>query len=346
MAWFNTDRLTPVTDVAVDLGTANTLVYVRGRGVVLNEPSVVAIRSNGKGGTEIAGIGLEAKRMLGRTGETIKAVRPLRDGVIADVDVTEMMLRHFLRQAVRKHFFRIRPRMVVGVPSGITQLEKRAVRSGAISAGARSVYTIAEPMAAAIGVGLPVDAPQGNIVIDIGGGTSEIAVIALSTVVSNTSIKVACDRFDEAIKQYIRRNHNLSVGEWEIETLRIQVGSAFDVGSEREMDVKGRDLVTGIPRSVTIHSEEVRECMQEPIQDIVYAVRRALESTPPQLVADIMDHGVFLTGGGALTRGLNELLQHETGLVVHVDDEPLTCVIRGAGRVLDDWDRFSRVLQE
>lgn len=347
MNWFKTDRLVPVTDIAVDLGTANTLVHVKGTGIVLNEPSVVAVRQNGRADSkEIAGIGLEAKRMLGRTGAGIKAIRPLRDGVIADVDVTEMMLRHFLRRAVERRIFRIRPRVVVGVPSGITQLERRAVRSAATSAGARAVYTIAEPMAAAIGVGLPVDAPTGNMVIDIGGGTTEIAVIALSGVVANTSIKVACDKFDAAIIAYVRRNHNLLIGELSAEAIRIQVGSAFDFGGEREMDVKGRDLVSGIPRSVTVHSDEVRESLQEPVQNIVDAVRRALENTPPQLVSDIVDHGIFLTGGGAFLRGLDRLLHHETGLVVHVDDDPLTCVIRGAGSILDDWARFSRVLEE
>ena len=347
MSWFKAERFIPVSDIAVDLGTANTLVHVKGTGIVLNEPSVVAVSDGVRGsGREIRGIGLEAKRMLGRTGAGINAIRPLRDGVIADVDVTEMMLRHFLRQAVERRIFRIRPRVVVGVPSGITQLERRAVRSAATTAGARAVYTIAEPMAAAIGVGLPVDAPTGNMVIDIGGGTTEIAVIALSGVVANTSIKVACDKFDVAIIGYVRSHHNLLIGELTAEAIRIQVGSAFDFGGEREMDVKGRDLVSGIPRTVTVHSDEVRESLQEPIQQIVEAVRAALEDTPPQLVSDIVDHGIFLTGGGALLRGLDELLQHETGLTVHVDDDPLTCVIRGAGLIFDQWDRFNSVLEE
>jgi rod shape-determining protein MreB len=339
--WFSSGRLIPVNDIAVDLGTANTLVYVKGEGIVLNEPSVVAVE---RGSRKILGVGLEAKRMLGRTPEGIEAVRPLKDGVIADVDVTEMMLRHFLKQVTAKRIFRIKPRVVVGVPSGITELERRAVRSSAMAAGAKVVYMVAEPMAAAIGVGLPVETPTGNMVIDIGGGTTEIAVIALSGIVSNTSIRVGGDELDAAIVTFLRKNYNLLIGEPTAEAIKIQIGSAFDFGEERSMDVKGRDLVSGIPKTVTVHSQEVRECIQEPVQAIVEAVKRSLEITPPELASDIVDRGIVMTGGGAEIRGLDRLLQHETNLPIHVDEEPLTCVVRGAGRILDDFAKFKSVL--
>jgi rod shape-determining protein MreB and related proteins len=332
----------PVNDIAVDLGTANTLVYVKGEGIVLNEPSVVAVE---RGTHSIKGIGLEAKRMLGRTPEGIMAVRPLKDGVIADVDITEMMLRHFLRTVTGKRFFRMKPRVIVGVPSGITELERRAVRSSAAAAGAKEVYMVAEPMAAAIGVGLPVDTPTGNMVIDIGGGTTEIAVIALNGIVSDTSIRVGGDEIDTAIVSFLRKNYNLLIGEPTAEAVKIQIGSAFNAGDEREMEVKGRDLVSGIPKTVRVHSQEIRECIQEPIQQIVDAVRRALEITPPELASDIVDRGIVMTGGGALIRGLDLLLAHETDLPIHVDEEPLTCVVRGAGRILDEFERFRNVLQ-
>ena len=339
--WLGSGRLVPVNDIAVDLGTANTLVYVKGEGIVLNEPSVVAVN---KGTGRIMGIGLEAKRMLGRTPEGIEAIRPLKDGVIADVDITELMLRHFLKEVTQKRIFRIKPRVVVGVPSGITELERRAVRSSAMSAGAKVVYMVAEPMAAAIGVGLPVETPTGNMVIDIGGGTTEIAVIALSGIVANTSIRVGGDELDAAIVTFIRKNYNLLIGEPTSEAIKIQIGSAFDVNEELELAVKGRDLVSGIPKTVKVHAQEVRECMQEPIQAIVEAVRRALEITPPELSSDIVDRGIVMTGGGAMIRGLDRLLQHETNLPIHVDDEPLTCVVRGAGRILDDLPKYRTVL--
>ena len=339
--WLEAGRLIPVNDIAVDLGTANTLVYVKGEGIVLNEPSVVAID---KGSGRIMAIGLEAKRMLGRTPEAIEAVRPLKDGVIADVDITEMMLRHFLKQVTAKRVFRIKPRVVVGVPSGITELERRAVRSSAMSAGAKAVFMVAEPMAAAIGVGLPVETPTGNMVIDIGGGTTEIAVIALAGIVSNTSIRVGGDEFDSAIVTLLRKNYNLLIGEPTAEAIKIQIGSAFEVGEEREMDVKGRDLVSGIPKTVHVHSQEIRECIQEPIQAVVEAVRRALEITPPELASDIVDRGIVMTGGGALIRGMDRLLQHETNLPIHVDEEPLSCVVRGVGRILDDLQKYRTVL--
>ncbi|NNF28430.1 MAG: rod shape-determining protein [Gemmatimonadetes bacterium] len=341
MKWFDSGRLIPVNDIAVDLGTANTLVYVKGEGIVLSEPSVVAVQ---RGTKQIMGVGLEAKRMLGRTPEGIEAVRPLKDGVIADVDITELMLRHFLKQVTAKRIFRIKPRVVVGVPSGITELERRAVRDSATASGAKAVYMVAEPMAAAIGVGLPIETPTGNMIIDIGGGTTEIAVIALSGIVSDTSIRVGGDELDTSIVTFLRKNYNLLIGEPTAEAIKIQIGSAFDVGEEREMDVKGRDLVSGIPKTVSVHSQEIRECIQEPIQGIVEAVRRALEITPPELSSDIVDRGIVMTGGGALIRGLDRLIAHETGLPIHVDEEPLTCVVRGAGRILDDLTKYKTVL--
>lgn len=308
---------------------------------MLNEPSVVAVE---KGSRRILGIGLEAKRMLGRTPEGIEAIRPLKDGVIADVDVTEMMLRHFLKQVTSKRIFRIKPTVVVGVPSGITELERRAVRSSAMSAGSKNVFMVDEPMAAAIGVGLPVETPTGNMVIDIGGGTTEIAVIALSGIVSNTSIRVGGDELDAAIVTFLRKNYNLLIGEPTAEAIKVQIGSEFDHGEEQELEVKGRDLVSGIPKTVVVHSQEIRECIQEPIQAIVDAVRRALEITPPELASDIVDRGIMMTGGGALVRGLDKLLKHETNLPIHVDEDPLTCVVRGGGRILDDLTKYRTVL--
>ncbi|MDP2496479.1 MAG: rod shape-determining protein [Candidatus Palauibacterales bacterium] len=342
LEWLRSGGFLSSYDIGVDLGTANTLIYVRGEGIVLNEPSVVAVE---KGGDEILGIGLEAKRMLGRTPTGIEAVRPLKDGVIADVDVTEVMLRYFLKTVTTNRFFRLRPRVVVGVPSGITELERRAVRSSAHAAGAKEVYMVSEPMAAAIGVGLPVETPTGNMVIDVGGGTTEIAVIALSGTVADTSIRVAGDELDSAIVTFLRKNYNLLIGEPTGEMIKIQLGSAFPQEEEREMTVKGRDLVSGIPKTVRVHSAEIRECMQEPIQQIVGAVRRALEITPPELASDIVDRGIVMTGGGSLIRGLDDLLREEMGLPIHVDEEPLTCVVRGAGRILDDLSRFRSVLK-
>jgi len=331
----------PANEIAVDLGTANTLVYVKGEGIVLNEPSVVAIeKATGK----IKGIGLEAKRMLGRTPDGIIAVRPLNDGLFDDSDVTEKMLRFFLKTIIDRHLFRVKPKVIVCVPSGITEVEKRAVRDSAQSAGAKEVYMVAEPMAAAIGVGLPVETPTGNMVIDIGGGTTEIAVIALSGIVSDTSIRTGGDELDQAIVQFMRKNYNLLIGEPTAEQIKIQIGSAAPVGEEREMEVKGRDLVSGIPKIVRVHSSEIREAVQEPIQQIVDAVRRALEITPPELASDIVDRGIVMTGGGALIRGLDVLLQQETGLPIHLDEDPMTCVVRGTGRILDDPEKYRNVL--
>ena len=331
----------PASEIAVDLGTANTLVLVKGEGVVLNEPSVAAVdQATG----EIMGIGLEAKRMLGRTPEGILAVRPMKDGVIANFEVAEKMLRHFLRAVLDRRILRVKPTVIVCVPSGITEVERRAVRDSAQSAGVKRLLMVAEPMAAAIGVGLPVETPTGNMVIDIGGGTTEIAVIALSGIVSDTSIRTGGDELDTAIVQFMRKNYNLLIGEPTAEQIKINIGSAAPVGEEREMDVKGRDLVSGIPKTVRVHSSEIREAVQEPIQQIVDAVRRALEITPPELASDIVDRGIVMTGGGALIRGLDLMLAQETGLPIHVDEDPLTCVVRGTGRILDDEEKYWSVL--
>jgi rod shape-determining protein MreB len=340
---FNLGSWLPANEIAVDLGTANTLVYVKGEGIVLNEPSVVAIEKATGG---VLGIGLEAKRMLGRTPDGIVAVRPLKDGVIADFDVTERMLRYFLKTIIDKHVFRVKPRVIIAVPSGITEVERRAVRDSAETAGAKEVLMVAEPMAAAIGVGLPVETPTGNMVIDIGGGTTEIAVIALSGIVSDTSIRTGGDELDQAIVQFMRKNYNLLIGEPTAEAIKIKIGSAAQVMDDQDMDVKGRDLVSGIPKTVRVHASEIREAVQEPIQQIVDAFRRALEITPPELASDIVDRGIVMTGGGALIRGLDVLLSQETGLPIHIDEDPLTCVVRGTGRILDDFEKFRGVLQK
>jgi rod shape-determining protein MreB len=297
-------------------------------------------KSSGK----VLGVGLEAKRMLGRTPYDIVAVRPLKDGVIADFDVTEKMLRYFLSSIINKHVFRVKPKVVVCVPSGITEVERRAVRDSAQSAGAKEVYMVAEPMAAAIGVGLPVETPTGNMVIDIGGGTTEIAVIALSGIVSDTSIRTAGDEMDQAIVQFMRKNYNLLIGEPTAEAIKIQIGTAAPVNDEQEIDAKGRDLVSGIPKVVRVHSSEIREAIQEPIQQIVDAVRRTLEITPPELASDIVDRGIVMGGGGSLIRGLDVLLSQETSLPIRVDEDPLSCVVRGTGRILDDPEKYRSVL--
>jgi rod shape-determining protein MreB len=343
MRWPKTKfgTLLPANEIAVDLGTTNTLIYVRGQGIVLNEPSVVAVE---KASGKAHGIGLEAKRMLGRTPDAISAVRPLKDGVIADFDITEKMLRYFLSSIINKHVFRVKPTVIVCVPSGITGVEKRAVRDSAQSAGAKEVYMVAEPMAAAIGVGLPVETPTGNMVIDVGGGTTEIAVIALSGIVSDTSIRTGGDELDQAIVQFMRKNYNLLIGEPTAESIKIQIGSAAPVGEEKEMEAKGRDLVSGIPKVVRVHSSEIREAIQEPIQQIVDAVRRALEITPPELASDIVDRGIVMAGGGAMIRGLDVLLSQETSLPIRLDEDPLTCVVRGTGRILEDPEKYRAVL--
>ncbi|MBA2627630.1 MAG: rod shape-determining protein [Gemmatimonadales bacterium] len=331
----------PASEIAVDLGTANTLVLVKGEGVVLNEPSVAAVDA-------LTGVvtcmGLEAKRMLGRTPNGILAVRPLKDGVIANFAVAEKMLRHFLRIVITRHFFRVKPRLIVSVPSGITEVERRAVRDSARSAGVKDVRMVAEPMAAAIGVGLPVETASGSMVIDIGGGTTEIAVIALSGIVADASIRVGGDELDRAILHFMRKNYNLLIGEPTAESVKIRLGSAVTLEQELVMDVKGRDLVSGLPKTVVVHSDEIRDAIQEPIVRIVNAVRRALEITPPELASDLVDRGLILTGGGALIRGLDLLISHEIGLPVRVADDPLTCVVRGTGQILDQPERYEDVL--
>ena len=333
--------LSLTTEIGVDLGTANTLAYVKGRGIVVNEPSVVAIDRKTR---EVKAVGNEAKKMLGRTPQEIQVIRPLKDGVIADFEVTEKMLESFIRMVLKNHFLPLRPKLIICVPSGITEVEKRAVRDSAESAGAKEVYLVAEPMAAAIGVGLPVETPSGNMVIDIGGGTTEIAVIALSGIVCNTSIREGGDEMDEAVIQFMKKSYNMLIGEQTAENIKISIGSAYPMSEELELEVKGRDIITGIPKTVKVHSSEIRESIQEPIMAIVDAVRLALEKTPPELASDIVDRGVMMTGGGSLLRGLDTLLHEETNLTIIVDEEPLTCVVRGTGKILENPEKYSTVL--
>ncbi|HEX6105031.1 MAG TPA: rod shape-determining protein [Gemmatimonadales bacterium] len=330
----------PASELAVDLGTANTLVLVKGEGVVLNEPSVAAVDQAGN----ILGIGLEAKRMLGRTPDGILAVRPMKDGVIANFEVAEKMLRHFLRLVIDRTILKVKPSVIVCVPSGITEVERRAVRDSARSAGVKRLLMVAEPMAAAIGVGLPVETPVGSMVIDIGGGTTNIAVIALSGIVCDASIRTGGDELDQSIVQFMRKTYSLLIGEPTAERIKMRLGSAVPLMPELEMDVKGRDLVSGLPKTVRIDSAGVRDAMQEPLSRITNAVRRALETTPPELASDILERGIILTGGGSLIRGLEQLLMDETGLPVRVDEDPLTSVVRGTGRILDDYSRYGSVL--
>lgn len=329
-------------DIGIDLGTANTLVYVKGQGIVLNEPSVVAIeKSTGK----VLAIGSAAKEMMGRTPGGIEAIRPLKDGVIADFEISERLIADFIRRVV-KHKFLMKPRVVVSVPSGITEVEKRAVRDSAENAGAREVYLLQEPMAAAIGVGLPVEQPSGSMIIDIGGGTSEIAVIALNGIVNDTSIRVAGDEFNEAIIMYLKKNYNLLIGELTAEEIKIRIGSAFPLEKELSMEIKGRDLVAGVPKNLKLSSVQVREALTETIDIIVEAVRQALERTPPELASDILERGIILTGGGALLRGLDKRLRQETNLPVNVAEDPLSCVARGTGKVLSDFPGYAKVLEK
>ena len=329
-------------DLSIDLGTANTLIYVRGQGIVLNEPSVVAIRQErGPGGPRtIAAVGAEAKRMLGRTPGNIVAVRPLKDGVIADFTVTEKMLQHFIKKVHQDkfRFFRPSPRVLVCVPCGSTQVERRAIKESAAGAGAREVYLIEEPMAAAIGAGLPVSEASGSMVVDIGGGTTEVAIISLSGIVYSASVRIGGDRFDEAIISYIRRNYGTLVGESTAEKVKHEIGSAYPGDEVRELEIKGRNLAEGVPRSFTVNSNEILEALQDPLSGIVSAVKTALEQTPPELGSDVAERGMVLTGGGALLRGLDRLLQEETGLPVVIAEDPLTCVARGGGRALEMLD--------
>jgi rod shape-determining protein MreB len=329
-------------DMAMDLGTASTLVYVAGKGIVLNQPSVVAIEK--KTGMPIA-VGNEAKKMLGRTPDEIRAIRPMKDGVIADFEICEEMIRAFFKMAQKRRTL-IRPRVIICVPSGITEVEKRAVRDSAEHAGAREVFLIAEPIAAAIGVGLPVDSAMGSMVIDIGGGTTEIAVIALSGIVRNTSIRIAGDEMDEAILEYLRKTHNLLIGEQTAEEIKIRIGSAFPVEESKEMEVKGRDVVQGIPRAIKIKSEEIREALREPVSQIVLAVKKALEQTPPELAADIVDAGITMTGGGSLLKGLDALLREETNLPIKLALETQQCIVMGAGKVLESPSDYEKVLMQ
>jgi rod shape-determining protein MreB len=331
------------SDIGIDLGTANTLVHVSGRGIVINEPSVVAVerRTN-----KVLAIGSEAKRMLGRTPGEIIAVRPMKDGVIADFQMVESLLTRLIQIAQKYPLFFLRPRIVVGVPSGITEVEKRAVLESAQKAGAREVYLVAEPMAAAIGMGIPVEDPSGNMIIDIGGGTSEIAVIALYGIVCDASVRVGGDEMDEAIINYLKKNYNLLVGEGTAEKIKMQIGSAYPLDHELEMEVRGRDLMAGIPHTLKITSAEIREALAEPVNAIVEAVKRALEQTPPELSADILEKGIVMTGGGSQLRGLDELLRQETNLPVNVIDDPLVCVCKGTARILEDMDKYYKVLME
>ena len=326
-------------DLSIDLGTANTLIYSRGQGIVLNEPSVVAIRQDRDGGAKsIAAVGLEAKQMLGRTPGNIRAIRPLTDGVIADFTVTEKMLQHFIKKVHEARFFKPSPRVLVCVPCGSTQVERRAIRESAAGAGAREVYLIEEPMAAAIGANMPVDEACGSMVLDIGGGTSEVAVLSLNGIVYSASVRIGGDRFDEAITNYVRRNYGILIGEATAERIKHEIGTAFPGAEVREIEVKGRNLAQGVPRSFTLNSNEILEALQEPLAGIVGAVKTALEQTPPELGADVAERGIVLTGGSALLRNLDRLLMEETGLPVVVADDPLTCVARGGGRALELMD--------
>ena len=336
LGWFS-------NDLAIDLGTANTLVYVKGKGIVLSEPSVVAVRKNDRDRSRVLAVGREAKMMLGRTPGNIVAIRPMKDGVIADFEITEAMLRHFIRKVHNRRSL-IRPRIIIAVPSGITPVEKRAVRESAESAGAREVYLIEEPMAAAIGAGLPITEPICNMVVDIGGGTSEVAVISLAGIVYAKSVRMGGDKMDEAILAYIKRTYNLLIGERTSEIIKTTIGNAYP-GSEMEtMDVKGRDLVTGIPKIINVNSDEVRRAIQEQIDTIVATVKGALEQTPPELAADIVDRGIYLTGGGALLKNLDILLHQETGLPIKIADDPLSTVVMGCGKALDNLNILKEVM--
>jgi rod shape-determining protein MreB len=326
-------------DLAIDLGTANTLIFLKGRGVVCSEPSVVAINRDTK---EVLAVGSEAKSMLGRTPANIVAIRPMKDGVIADFEVTEKMLRYFI-QKVHNRKSLIRPRIVVCVPSGVTQVEKRAVKDSAIQAGAREVYLIEEPMAAAIGSGLPIQEPSGNMVVDIGGGTTEVAVISLSGIVYANSVRVGGDEMDEAIVDYIKKKYKLLIGTSAAEQIKLKIGSAFQIEQEMSVEIKGRDLIQGLPKTIEITDKEIREALDTSVKKIVEAVKVALEKTPPELSADIVDRGVVLTGGGALLKGLDKRLSEETGLPIIVSDDPLTAVANGSGKVLDQLDLLRKV---
>ena len=328
-------------DMGIDLGTANTLVHIKGKGIVLREPSVVAIKSDTG---DVLAVGDEAKRMIGRTPGSIVAIRPMKDGVIADFDVTQAMLKYFIRKAMNTKSF-VRPRVVVGVPSGVTEVEKRAVIDAAQQAGAREAYLIEEPMAAAIGAGLPVEEATGSMVVDIGGGTTEIAVISLGGIVTSCSIRIGGDEMDSSIIQYIKREYNLLIGERTAEEIKINIGTAIvNPNQDKTMDIRGRDLVSGLPKTVRIKSSEVCEALSEPVHKIVEAVKGTLEKTPPELAADVMDHGIMMTGGGSLLNSLDKLLSHETGMPVLVSEDALSCVGEGTGRSLENIELLKRVV--
>lgn len=327
-------------DIAIDLGTATTLVYVRGKGIVLSEPSVVAVDRETN---RVRAVGDEAKRMLGRTPSNIVAIRPMRDGVIADFEITESMIRHFIRKVHNSRRIS-RPRMIIGIPSGITEVERRAVRESAERAGAREVYLITEPMAAAIGAGLPIQEPAGSMVVDIGGGTTEVAVISLGGIVVFKSSRTAGDELDNAIITHVKREYSMFIGERTAEEIKMKIGSAFPLDPEETMEIKGQDLVAGLPKTMVITTEEIRNALEEPVSEILSAIRQTLERTPPELAADIVDRGMILTGGGAKLRGLDRLIAEETKLPVIVAEEPIECVVLGAGRALEELDTLREVL--
>jgi len=327
-------------DISIDLGTANSLIYVRGEGIVLNEPSVVAIRTEDGNQRSVLAVGWEAKRMLGRTPGNINAIRPLKDGVIADFFVTEKMLQHFIHKVHQNRFLRPAPRILICVPCGSTQVERRAIRESALGAGAREVYLIEEPMAAAIGAGMPVDEARGSLVVDIGGGTTEVAVISLGGVVYAQSVRIGGDRFDEAIVNYVRRTYGSLIGEPTAERIKHEIGTAFALPEVREMEIRGRNISEGVPRAFVLTSNEILEALQEPLSNIIGAIRTGLEQTPPELAADISERGMVLTGGGALLRNLDRLITEETGMPVVVAEDPLTCVARGGGRALEIIDEM------
>lgn len=328
-------------DMGMDLGTANSLVYVKGKGIVIREPSVVAIQ---KDTSQVLAVGEEAKKMIGRTPGNIVAIRPLRDGVIADFDITQCMIKYFINKALRGRTFMVRPRVVVGVPYGVTAVEERAVREAALQAGAREAYLIEEPMAAAIGAGLPVHEPTGNMIVDIGGGTTEVAVISLGGIVTSRSIRIASDEMDDAIINHVKRTYNLMIGERTAEQIKIHIGSAYPADTIENEEVRGRDLVTGLPKNVQITSVEIYKALSEPVASIIEGIKNTLENTPPELAADIMDRGIVMAGGGSLLQGLDRLVIEETGMPVHLADEPLLAVAYGAGRVLENIDVLRKVL--
>ena len=331
-------------DLAIDLGTANTLVFMKGQGVIIHEPSVVAVQRDANGKNRVLAVGQDAKMMLGRTPGSISAIRPMKDGVISDFEVTEQMLRYFIQQVQKKRgLFKFRPRVVIAVPSGITQVEKRAVRESARSAGAREVYLIEEPMAAAIGAGLPISEPSGNMILDVGGGTTEVAVISLSGIVYSESSRIGGDRMDESIIQYLKQKYNILIGERTAEEMKIEMASAYPLSEPQTMEIKGRDLVSGIPKTLYINDEEIRESLKDITDSIVQTVRNALENTPPELSSDIVYHGIVLAGGGSLLKGLDMLLHDQTGLPVVYSDDPISAVAMGTGKVLDELELLSKI---